>query len=221
MILIGSVLTLVFFLFVGWLIATEMFQQRTWRRRVASGDDGIVGALILEATAAWRVARPPREMPANLWAGVQRSELVAMTTQTATVQSSAEGEFRFADGRREQVSSALDEAQVLAAKLAEMMLYDIPNLSLGSVRVDVYSTFTADDGAAQQQPILTTTADRSSADTLDWEELAPAEILARFETVFEAGPAGIARPISLPALTGSRPESQTSVPTAAAVEDGD
>ena len=55
---------------------------------------------------------------------------------------------------------------------------------------------------------------------INWR-LAPAEILARFETVFEAGPAGIARPISLPALTGSRPESQTSVPTAAAVEDGD
>ena len=208
MILIGSVLTLVFFLFVGWLIATEMFQQRTWRRRVASGDDEIVGALILEATAGWRLARPPRDTPANLWAGVQRAELVAVTAEIATVQSSAEGEFRFVEGRREQVSSALDEAFVLAAKLVEMMLYDVPNLSLGSVRVDVYSTFTADDGPARQQPILTTTAIRSAADTVAWEELSPVAILACFDTGFEASETGVARPIALSPLVGSRPELQ-------------
>ena len=205
MILIGTILALACFLFVGWLISTEMFQQRSWRRRVAAGDQEIVGAIILETMESWRRARPPRDLPPSLWAGVLRAELVAATAETAVVQSSTEGEFRSAGERRERVSTALDEAVALAARLAGMMLYDVPNLSLGSVRVDVYSTFPADGGAARQKPILTTTACRRDADGIDWDVLTPAEILARFETVFEVGANGVATPIALPPITGQRP----------------
>ena len=203
MIIVGTVLGLAFFLLIGWAISTEMFQHRSWRKRVASGDNEIVEALILEAMAAWRRARPPREVPASLWAGVQRAELAAATADLAIVQSSAEGEFRSVEGRREQVSSALEEAFALAARLVEMMLYDVPNLSLGSVRVDVYSTFTADAGAAVQKPILTTTAHRSDADGIDWDALAPAEIVARFETAWEATESGLAAPITVPPIPGA------------------
>ena len=83
-----------------------------------------------------------------------------------------------------------------------MMLYDVPNLSLGSVRVDVYSTFTADGGAALQKPILTTTAHRADADGIDWDHLAPAEILARFESAWEPTASGLAAPITLPPIPG-------------------
>ena len=38
MIVIGSIATLAIFLFVGWAVSTEMFQQRAWRKRVESGD---------------------------------------------------------------------------------------------------------------------------------------------------------------------------------------
>lgn len=207
MIIVGTFLGLACFLFIGWVISTEMFQQRSWRRRVASGDHMIVEALILEAMAAWRRARPPRDVPASLWAGVQRAELATATKSLAVVQSSAEGEFRSVDGHREQVSPAIDEAFALAARLVEMMLYDIPNLSLGSVRVDVYSTFTADGGAALQKPILTTTAYRPDAEGIDWEDLAPAEILARFETMVRASEDGLAAPIILPPVPGSYPAS--------------
>ena len=210
MIVVGTVIGLAFFLFVGWIISTEMFQTRAWRRRVASGDHDIVEALILEAMGSWKVARPPRDVPASLWAGVQRAELAAATADLAVVQSSAEGEFRSVEGRREQVSSALDEAFALAARLVEMMLYDVPNLSLGSVRVDVYSTFTADGGAALQKPILTTTAHRADADGIDWDDLAPPEILARFETAWETTDAGLAAPITLPPIPGAGDDRQAS-----------
>jgi len=209
-IVLGIVLGLAFFLFVGWIISTEMFQHRTWRRRVASGDHEIVEALILEAMASWRRARPPRDVPTSLWAGVQRAELAAATADLAVVQSSAEGEFRTVEGRREQVSSALDEAIALAARLVEMMLYDVPNLSLGSVRVDVYSTFTADGGAALQKPILTTTAHRPDADGIDWDEFAPADILARFETAWSTTESGLAAPIDLPPIPAPGDDRQAS-----------
>ena len=203
MIVIGITVALALFLLVGWIVATEMFQQRGWRRRVASGDHAIVAALILEAMAAWRRARPPRDVPPALWAGVQRAELVAADAEAATVQSSAEGAFRSVDGRREQVASALDEAVPLAARLAEMLLYDVPNLSLGSVRVDVYATFAADGGAVTQRPILTTTASRREADAIDWDGLDPAEILARLDTAYEPPDAnGAPVPIALPPPLG-------------------
>jgi hypothetical protein len=103
------------------------------------------------------------------------------------------------------VSSALDEAIALAARLLDMMLYDVPNLRLGSVRVDVYSTFTGADGTPVQQPILTTTAERAVADDLTWEALTRAEVLGRFETVCERGPSGQGQAIVLPAVVGSPP----------------
>lgn len=200
-----SIVVLGLFLFVGWAVATEMFQHRSWRQRVESGDVDIVGALVEEALGTWRRGRPPRGVASNLWAGVQGAQLVSVEADAAAVSTSAEGEFRSEGGERVQVASALDEAIALAARLVDMILYDVPNLRLGSVRVDVYSTFTAADGTPVQQPILTTTADRSVADAIDWEALLPAEVLGRFETTYERNAAGQGVPIALAPLPGTRP----------------
>jgi hypothetical protein len=199
-IVVGTIVVLVLFLAVGWAIVTEMFQHRHWRRRVEAGDTGIVEALLNEALAAWKRARPPRDVPTNLWAGVQGAELVAVTADSAVVSASAEGEFRTEDGKRVQVSTALDEAIALAAKLVDMLLYDVPNLRLATVRADIYSTFTGSDGTPVQRPILTTTAHRADAEGITWEALSPAEILGRFQTRYERGPAGQALPIPLDPL---------------------
>jgi hypothetical protein len=204
-IVVGSIVVLGIFLFVGWTVSSEMFQHRAWRRRVDAGDVDIVAALIEEALTAWRRGRPPRGVPANLWAGVQGAQLLAVTEDGATLSTSAEGEFRSEDGRRVQVSPALDEAIELASRLLDMMLYDVPNLRLGFVRVDVYSTFTGADGTPVQQPILTTTAERAVADDLTWEALTPAEVLGRFETTYERAPSGQGQLIELPPVVGSAP----------------
>ncbi len=206
MIVVMSIVILTLFLGVGWAVSTEMFQHRAWRKKVESGDTAIVRALIEEALGTWSRARPPKGTAANLWAGVQGCQLVAVTTDSATVSTAAEGEFRTEEGRRVQVSSALDEAIAVAAKLADMMLYDVPNLRLASVRVDVYSTFTGSDGSPAQRPILSTTATRAAGDGLDWEALTPAEVLGRFQTVFDRGSSGQAQRIELPPVEGSLPE---------------
>ena len=147
MIPVLSLVVLAVFLMVGWAVSTEMFQHRAWRQRVESGDTAIVRALIEEAMGTWRHARPPRGTASNLWAGVQGVQLVAVTEDSATVSSSAEGGFRSEEGQRVQTTTALEEATALAARLVDMMLYDVPNLRLARVRVDVYSTFTSSDGA--------------------------------------------------------------------------
>ena len=60
MIVVMSVVILTLFLGVGWAVSTEMFQHRSWRKRVESGDTAIVRALIEEALGTWRRARPPK-----------------------------------------------------------------------------------------------------------------------------------------------------------------
>lgn len=205
MIVFGSIVTLAIFLFVGWAVSAEMFQHRAWRKRVQSGDVDIVAALIEEALATWRRARPPRGTPAALWAGVQGAQLVAVTKDSAALSTAAEPEFRTEGATRVQVVSALDEAIAVAAKLIDMMMYDVPNLRLGAVRVDVYSTFSGTNGAPVQQPILTTNAYRAEADDLTWEDHTPAEILARFETTYERSANGQPIAIPLPLLEGTPP----------------
>jgi hypothetical protein len=207
MMVVGLIAILVIFLAVGWAVSTEMFQQRHWRRRVEEGDTPIVAALIQEALGTWQRARPPRGTPANLWAGVQGAQLLAVTDEpAATLSTSAEGEFRTEAGSRVQVSTALDEAIALATKLLDMMLYDVPNLRLNAVRVDVYSTFTGADGTPVQRPILTSTADRATADDLTWEAFTPEEILARFDTRYDRQPSGQPSPIALEPVEGTLPD---------------
>lgn len=205
MIVAGTIVTLALFLMVGWAVSTEMFQQRFWRERVAAGDTTIVAALILEALGSWRRARIPASVAPAVWAGVQDAQLVAVTRDSATVSASAEPEFQSQAGVRVQVASALDNAIAIGAKLIDMMLYDVPNLRLGVVRVDVYSIFTGADGTPVQQPILTTTADRAIADEVAAGALTPAEFLARFDTHYEQTDTGQATAITLPPIEGTLP----------------
>jgi len=203
MIVVVTVVVMGLFLLVGWAVSVEMFQQRSWRGRVASGDLSIVVALIDEAMTTWRQGRPPRGVPASQWAGVQGAQLVAVDVDYAALTASAEPAFQSTGMGREQVASALEEAIALAVRLLDMMLYDVPNLRLGAVRVDVYTTFMEPGGAQAQQPILSSTATRAEADDLDWEVHSPEEVLARFETVYERAPSGQPVPIVLPPLRGS------------------
>src|SRR3990172_720180 len=199
------IVTLTIFLVVGWAVSAEMFQHRSWRKRVESGDVDIVAALIEEALATWRKGRPPRGTPSSLWAGVQEAQLIAVEQHGATVSSSAEAEFRTEGGQRVQVASALDSGIALASKLLDMILYDVPNLRLGYVRADIYSTFAGADGTPEQRPIITVTADRATADSLDWEALTAEEVLGRFGATYERAAAGQPVPIELPPLEGQPP----------------
>jgi len=205
MIVAGTIVTLALFLLVGWAVSTEMFQQRVWRKRVAAGDTTIVAALIQEALGSWRRLRIPAGVAPGTWSAVQGAQLVAVTRDSATVSASAEAEFQSQGGSRVQVVSALESAMAIAAKLIDMMLYDVPNLRLGVVRVDVYSIFTGADGTPVQQPILTTTADRAIADELTEGVLTPAEFLGRFDTHFQQTDTGQAMAIVLPPIEGTLP----------------
>lgn len=191
-----AVLGLVIFgLILTYIIFQETRAHAYWRGLVRKGDVSAIRALLEAEIERWRTARVPKGTPPTLWHGVQTVDLVAVGPDAAHLTCSAEGEYRIVGGQSQELTSPLDAGMRLAAKLCELVMYDIPNLRLGLVRVDVYSTFRTPAGAPEQRCILTTVADRAEADDLDWDALRPEEIIRRFESSFRLNNEGVAEPI--------------------------
>lgn len=186
---------ILFGLFLTWVIFQETRMHRHWRGLVATGDLNAIRTILEQEIERWKTMRVPKGTPASLWHGVQTVELTAIGPTAAQVSCAAEGEYRFVGGQPEEVTTALEAAKRVAARVAEMILYDVPNLRLGDVRVDVYSTFRSDHGRPEQRCILSVSADRGTADDLDWEALRPAEIIDRLDTRYEVNNLGQAEPI--------------------------
>ena len=209
-----AVLGLILFgLLLTVILLKESRTHAFWRTRAAQGDLTMIALLIQQEIGRWRTMRVPRGTPPALWHDVQTVDLVAVGPNEAHVTCTAEGEYRIVGGRSEQVTSPLDAAMRVAAKLCELILYDVPDLRLGAVRVDVYSTFRDEQGAPVQRCILTTVADRVEADDMDWEALRPHEIIGRFESRYRLNAHGIAEPIDPgPPLEGTVPLSDVPAP---------
>ncbi|MCA9822809.1 MAG: hypothetical protein KC470_09395 [Dehalococcoidia bacterium] len=214
MIVIGIVFTLAIFVFVGWAVSSEMFQQRQWRRRAAEGDPDIIGALISDSLNRWRRSRPPKTMPPNRWSAIQQAEVVAVAPDIATLSTSLVLEYQTVAGRRVPTTYPIAEAQEVAAALLDLILFDVPNLRLGSVRVDVYAGFAAEDGGTTQRPILSSTASRAVADAIFSDELNAVEVLRRFDTLYHPSEGYELHAIELPPVEGERPR-----PAAIAAQD--
>ena len=184
---------------IGLILAYIVFQETRahgyWRTQVAKGDLDAIRLLLEQEIERWRTMRVPKDVPASLWHGVQTVELVAIGADAAQVTCMAEGEYRFTGGRPQEITSPLDAAMRVAARVTELILYDVPNLRLTAVRVDVYSTFHSTEGTPEQRCILSTVAERAVADEIDWEALRPHEVINRFESRYEVDERGLARPI--------------------------
>jgi len=57
----------------------------------------------------------------------------------------------------------------ITTKLAEMLLYDVPNVKLDHFQVDVYTSFRDESGHAEPRCILSTLVRRSTVEDFDWE----------------------------------------------------
>ena len=181
----------------GLLLFKEARTHRFWRQLVAENDIQAIRGILDQEIEHWRTQRPPKDVSAMVWAGVQGLDLVGASAEHVRVSTSADPEFGVVDGSREQIASSLDTAYATAMRLVEMIFYDLPNFRPQHVRVDVYTTFRDSEGKAEALPILSVQADRASAMSLDWNQ--PPAVLAReFETTADRAPNGEPRPIELP-----------------------
>ena len=182
---------------IGLVLFKEARTHRFWRQLVAQNDMRAIQGILDQEIDHWRTQRPPKDVSAAVWSGVQGLDLVSASAKHVRVSTSADPEFGMVGDERQQVASSLDTAYATALRLVEMIFYDIPNFRPNDVRVDVYTTFRSAEGVAEALPILCVEADRGSAMSLDWN--LPAAVLAReFETTANRAPNGEPRPIELP-----------------------
>jgi hypothetical protein len=186
---------------ITYVIVQEMRAQQYWRRLVEQGDLDAIRRVVQSEVERWREDRPPSDVPVSLWRGVQTVELLEVGRDYLRLTCTAEGQYAMLDGQRREVSTALSEGMKLTAKLADMFLYDIPNLRLDRVQIDVYTAFRDRRGAATQDCILSTLVRRSDAQRVDWEGFSPEEIVAAFGGRFRRDHGGAALPIEPDAET--------------------
>lgn len=217
---VGIIIVVAMFCFVGIIIVREAATQRFWRRKVEEGDLEMITQLVQAEAQAWRSERPPKGVPAAVWQGVQGVELLSIQRDYVHASTTAEPQFAFVGGARKQVTSALDEAKRIVARLAERFFYDIPHVRLERVQIDCYSTFHDAGGDALQRCILSVVAQREDAAQIDWESDSPEVIAERLGARSHVDERGAALPIEPEAepgrlsTNGSRQESPFEQPTA-------
>ncbi|MEX1253529.1 MAG: hypothetical protein WEE64_04235 [Dehalococcoidia bacterium] len=192
---LGLVVVAFMFAFLGIIIFKEARTHRFWRRRVEEGDMEMIRQLVEMEVDAWRIERPPKGMPATVWQGIQAVELIEIGRDYIRASSTAEPQFALVATARRQVSSALDEAKRVTAKLVERFFYDIPHVRAERVQIDVYTTFHEPNGDAVQRCILTTVAQRDAAAGIDWDDDPPESIAERLGARYELDILGHAQPI--------------------------
>jgi hypothetical protein len=167
---VGIIVVVLILLFTGYVILQETRAQLHWRDLVAKGDVDAIRQLIEGEIEGWHTQRVPKGTPALLWHGVQTVELLDVDATSARVSCNAEGEYALVAGQRIETSSPVAEGMKITKKIAEMMLYDVPNVKLDQAQVDVYTFFRSEGGAAEPRCILSTRVKRHTVEHIDWEE---------------------------------------------------
>src|SRR5207249_305375 len=115
-----AVLGLVLFgLFLTYIIFQETRAHTYWRGLVLKGDISAIRALLDQEIERWQTMRVPKGTSASLWHGVQTVDLVGVGPDAAHVVCSAEGEYRIVGGQSQELTSPMDAAIRLAAKVCE------------------------------------------------------------------------------------------------------
>ena len=167
------------FLVVAWVIVQGTRAQLEWRKLADAGDVSAIQTLVGDEVTHWKTMRMPKGTRPSVWHGVQSAELVGVTSDGVRISASADGQYALVEGERREVSSPLAEGMRVTARLADMALYDIPNVKLAHVQIDVFSTY-RDDLGSSQRCILSTMCRREVADVLAWDEMDAEEVVRTF-----------------------------------------
>ena len=201
--MVGVIVMALLLTVIAYVLLQEVRAQRHWRGLVNQGDETAIRALVDEAMNGWRAGRPPKGVTVSVWGGVQSAEIAHADSRTMRLSTSAEAQYAGAGESRSEVSSPLDEGRKTFMKLAEMCLYDIPNIHFSKLQIDVYTTFRREDGAANQRCILSGLVDRKQVGRVDWERDTPEQFLKLVGATYKLDEAGRPQPIDPVPLVGS------------------
>jgi len=191
-------------LFIMFLIVTYIVVQGTraalaWRKAAAEGDVKVIRDIVEDSLGAWRSMKRPKEVPAEVWRGIQSMQIVEVDAEVVRVSCQAEGDFRLLNGRWVETANPLHEAMAVTVKGLDMLLYELSHYKPGRVQIDVYMTMREADRATERVCILSTTATRENARQIDWEEWTPAQIVEALSGRYRMDDLGQPLPIQVEA----------------------
>lgn len=205
----------IFFILFSWMIIQGTRAALAYRGAAARGDLDVIRQILEDAISVWRSQRRPKEVPEPVWRGVQSMQLVDYGPDIGRVSVAAESEYKLVEGVWREISNPLQEGFSISAKALDMLLYELPNLKLERVQVDVYTTFRDEGGQAVRRCILCTLASREGARKVDWDVWSAVDIVDAFGGRYRLGEFGQA--LSIEPLTteaGVPPEERRREPAA-------
>jgi hypothetical protein len=179
---LGIAIVLVIGAILGFMVVQAMFAARRWRQVIAAGDQGALMHLLDQTFEEWRTARPRKGTPPADFRALHTAALVAADRDRIRVSMLAEPDVRVIEGRRDEVASAHVVARRAAVRMVERLLYEVPHAHFQSAQVDVSLEYRDEDGESHTRCLLTTRATREVAALSDWDEGAPEELLAEWDT---------------------------------------
>src|SRR5256885_10467831 len=117
-------------LFIMFLIVTYIVVQGTraalaWRKAAAEGDVKVIRDIVEDSLGAWRSMKRPKEVPAEVWRGIQSMQIVEVDAEVVRVSCQAEGDFRLLNGRWVETANPLHEAMAVTGKGLDMLPYEL------------------------------------------------------------------------------------------------
>ena len=90
----GVIVVAIIFLVVGYVVIQGTRASLAWRKAAAAGDVEVIRQILEGAIGAWRSSRRPKEVPPEVWRGIQSMELLEVGPDSLRISCSAESEYR-------------------------------------------------------------------------------------------------------------------------------
>jgi hypothetical protein len=166
----------ILFLLITYIVVQGTRAATEWRKAAAAGDVKVIRDILEDSLNGWRSMKKPKEVPVEVWRGIQSMQVVEVAPDLVRLSCQAEGEYKMTNGRWVERANPLQEGMAITARALDMLLYELPHFKPDGVQVDVYTSFRQASGA-HTACILSTVATREAAREVDWEEWTPWEIV--------------------------------------------
>lgn len=184
-------------LLLSYIIVQGTRAALAWRKAAAAGDVNVIRDIVEDSISTWHSMKRPKEVPPDVWRGVQSIQLIDVAADFVRVSCQAQSEYKMFDGRWIELRNPLQEGMAIGAKAAEMLFYDLPHYRTSRVQVDVYTSFREADGPTNLQCILSIETNRDAARATDWDEWSGNEIIDHLAGRYRLGDRGQPLPISV------------------------
>ncbi len=190
------------FLLITYIVVQGARAAMAWRRAAAAGDVNVIRMIVEDSLSAWRSGRRPKNVPPDVWRGIQSMQLTDLGGDFVRVSAQAQSEYRMQDGAWIEVKNPLQEAIEITARAADMLFYEMPHYRPNRIQVDVYTAFREGEGPTRSVCIMSTAAERHQARDVDWEEWGAGDIVDALGARYRPGEFGQPLPIDVDPPSG-------------------